>query len=847
MKNSLRNFILVVLAIVTLQVSAQSQNNPGVGSSGIGQQSNQIRSGTSLPATCNPAGALIQKLFFKTTSPIGLHTCTATNTWTDTGASGGGGGTPGGLAGQAQYNNSGTLGGISGVSSDGTNLTAGSGNLRATSPIITTGINDQNGNILLAITPAASAVDYLALTNAAAGNVPKFTATGSSANISIGLAAKGLGRIITESQVLIQDAVNGSKLFFGGITSAHVMLEQSGGTGLRLRNGDNTDFGILTSGYLAANYAFAGVTQTPSQITGNQNNYAPANSAVHRLTSSGAFNITGLSLNQGDGEFGFIVNAGSNALTLKHQDAGSTTTNRFLSVTGSDVTLNANEIAFRIYDGTTGRFRIAKLGSASGASVNPTSGTLPYNNAGTFADSIISQSGSNVFLNGNLGVGVSNPAEKFVVKGTDGSFRVQPDFSGNTIVYAFNETAGTRNQTFYFQGNNVLFGYGLTPTEGMRLDSSGRFAVNTISPTAQTHIVSAASARIALKVDTAASATEPAIDVQLGATPGTGGDALRIRNSGGTTLTTFTSAGLLNHPVSAYNTVALRFGSGDNGITATATQLGFRTNGQQTFFLESTGAILNDSVPLAWSSTPGGVGPNTGITRFKAATVRFTNGGPGIGNVLLGSSTVGDIGTSGLGVLAIANGTAPGSRPADTVQLYAADHAAGDSRLVVLSEAAALPIILGNGQIQLGGNTSTFPMLKRANAAINVRLADDSADGYLQAAIFYSTRSNVHTVTSVSLSANQNDWSPTQAPIVRASLTANVTVTGLSWDNENGTKAVIRNISAFNLTLAHESASSTTTNRFLCSTGADIVLSQNQAADLEYDATTGRWFVYKRN
>ena len=62
----------------------------------------------------------------------------------------GSGGTPGGSNTQVQYNNSGAFGGISGFTTDGTNVTAGSGNLRATSPRITTALNDANGNGMVA-------------------------------------------------------------------------------------------------------------------------------------------------------------------------------------------------------------------------------------------------------------------------------------------------------------------------------------------------------------------------------------------------------------------------------------------------------------------------------------------------------------------------------------------------------------------------------------------------------------------------------------------------------------------------------------------------------------------------
>lgn len=57
------------------------------------------------------------------------------------------GGTPGGSDTQLQYNNAGAFDGISGATSDGTNVTFGSGNLRATSPAFTTNQTTTNDAI----------------------------------------------------------------------------------------------------------------------------------------------------------------------------------------------------------------------------------------------------------------------------------------------------------------------------------------------------------------------------------------------------------------------------------------------------------------------------------------------------------------------------------------------------------------------------------------------------------------------------------------------------------------------------------------------------------------------------
>jgi hypothetical protein len=47
----------------------------------------------------------------------------------------------------------------------------------------------------------------------------------------------------------------------------------------------------------------------------------------------------------------------------------------------------------------------------------------------------------------------------------------------------------------------------------------------------------------------------------------------------------------------------------------------------------------------------------------------------------------------------------------------------------------------------------------------------------------------------------------------------------------------IYNVGTANLTLAHNSASSTAANRMFSSTGADIVLSTHQYVELIYDST----------
>ena len=79
-----------------------------------------------------------------------------------------------------------------GVPSFSTTLPA---SLTIPSPKVTTAIYDTNGNIILGLSPVASAVNYIAITNSATGNALGFGAAGSDTNIIMSLTGKGNGGV----------------------------------------------------------------------------------------------------------------------------------------------------------------------------------------------------------------------------------------------------------------------------------------------------------------------------------------------------------------------------------------------------------------------------------------------------------------------------------------------------------------------------------------------------------------------------------------------------------------------------------------------------------------------------
>jgi hypothetical protein len=184
------------------------------------------------------------------------------STWASVSAS------PGGSDTQLQYNNAGAFGGISGATSNGTNATFGSGNLRATRPQFTTSIDDANGNEAFGVTATASAVNEFTVANAATGGKPTLSATGGDTNIGMQFTPKGTGGWTFRSgsaTVLFEVLDSSNNVFF--------KVDQAGSfTGIRSNFGD-----AVTSGGL-----FNVVTSSGRTIVG------PSGCFEWRVSSGGA-------------------------------------------------------------------------------------------------------------------------------------------------------------------------------------------------------------------------------------------------------------------------------------------------------------------------------------------------------------------------------------------------------------------------------------------------------------------------------------------------------------------------------------------------------------------------------
>lgn len=161
------------------------------------------------------------------------------------------------------------------------------------------------------------------------------------------------------SNISVQMFLNGQKMSYGSeYTVSGTTVTYSG---LSVVTTDYVEFYYLTG---ATNYFTSGgapsVIISPTSLSANQNNYAPTGfdtSTIVRLTSSTGVIISGftstVSVLQKK-----LINVGTNAITLSHQDAGSSTTNRTIVPGGSSITMLADDSIDIFYDSVTTRWRV---------------------------------------------------------------------------------------------------------------------------------------------------------------------------------------------------------------------------------------------------------------------------------------------------------------------------------------------------------------------------------------------------------------------------------------------------------------------------------------------------------
>ena len=103
-------------------------------------------------------------------------------------------------------------------------------NKTLTSPKIGTSILDTNGNELFKLTATSSAVNELTLANAATGNKPTLTASGSDTNISVAIQPKGSGTITLDNLTFPAADGSANQILTTNGSGVLSFVDNSGGT-----------------------------------------------------------------------------------------------------------------------------------------------------------------------------------------------------------------------------------------------------------------------------------------------------------------------------------------------------------------------------------------------------------------------------------------------------------------------------------------------------------------------------------------------------------------------------------------------------------------------------------------
>jgi hypothetical protein len=362
------------------------------------------------------------------------------------------------------------------------------------------------GTNALRLNAVASAVNYLSATNAATGNGPTLTATGTDTNVDFNLASTGTGSVLLKTGGGTQFGVTNTAT---AVNHLSVTGAATTGTPTLAAVGADTDVGlnVATQGNGAINLATAG-TGAINLSTGGGKQLAVLNTATadRNLTITGG--VSGSSTNPtigtsgGNlalssatgvvsvaGTAGFVVPVGTTA----EQPANGVRTAGMLR-------FNSQTTQLENFNGTAWT-NVGATGMADGTATAPGWAFNNDTNTGIFAPTsggdilAIATNGTErlrVLADGKVGIGTTTPTEVLEVVG---NIKASGTVSGTSMnlsngLSLADGAAATPSLAFsddldtgFFStaGNSGVIGFATNGVERMRVDSSGNVGIGATS------------------------------------------------------------------------------------------------------------------------------------------------------------------------------------------------------------------------------------------------------------------------------------------------------------------------------------------------------------------------------
>lgn len=278
-------------------------------------------------------------------------------------------------------------------------------------------IKDGSDNNLTTFSPNGSAVNYLNISNGATGFGPVLSAIGTDSNIRLSLQSKGAEDV----RVLYSDSsTNTTDTVFS-------MVRNSSGT--------------AANNIGAANNFYLQTSTTPTTLAGGF--------GVQWVTATHASRVSRMFFNTVDASqvFGERMGLDHNGIRLPEISSAATPAANSVYVYAKDNGSGVSKLYYKGDDGT----EVGPLAAGGGGgSTNPTSTIVPYNNAGTFADTNLAFA-SSAFTQTVTSLGTTlteSLKQANTTAASSGNQQVSPAFVQEGQGYKTNSVAGSQSVKF---------------------------------------------------------------------------------------------------------------------------------------------------------------------------------------------------------------------------------------------------------------------------------------------------------------------------------------------------------------------------------------------------------------